>query len=328
MGKILLWGTGRCYKACCEELHTLIKKNNIEILALVNRTGSPDIIDGYHVIKREEIKNFQYNKIIITADETEAQSIRNDAKELNIDEKALVDIWVFLDVLKNGREFYDQLIQKQKNVLKEILYASDEQILSYNWMYQKINEYGVYPFRQSEKSINWSKYGVLQVLDEFTKFCNFIGSQTGIKTAIEIGVARGRSSYIICALLSRNNPDLKYILVDICDQLDSFTKFQEILPSLEKKIPSTSEDYKGRKYDFVFIDADHSYDESMKDYLNIGQYAEVMTCFHDVYAHEYDHCNGGIVRTWNEVQELTREKEHKIFSSYPGQWMGIGCVIQ
>lgn len=328
MEKILLWGTGRCYKAHYEELHKLIKKNNIEILALINRTGIPDIIDGCHVIKKEEIENYEYDKIVITADETEAQSIRNDARELNIDEKMLISIWIFLDVLQNGEEFYDQLIQKQKNILKEILCAPDEKILSYNWMYQKINEFGIYPFRQEGENINWSRYGVLQVLDEFTKFCNFIGSQDKIKTAIEIGVAKGRSSYVICALLSRKNPDLSYTLVDICDQLDSFSEFQEILPPLVKEVPSTSEECKGKKYDFVFIDADHSYDGSMKDYLNIGQYARIITCFYDIYAHEYDVYNGGIVQTWKEVQELTKEKQHIIFSSYPDQWMGIGCVIQ
>ena len=118
MEKILLWGTGRCYKAHYEELHKLIKKNNIEILALINRTGILDIIDGCHVIKKEEIENYEYDKIVITADETEAQSIRNDARELNIDEKMLISIWIFLDVLQNGEEFYDQLIQKQKNIVK------------------------------------------------------------------------------------------------------------------------------------------------------------------------------------------------------------------
>ena len=328
MKKILLWGAGKCYKEQYERLQRLIKKNNIEVMALINREGEPKVIDGYHVIAKDKIVTYEYDKIIITADEIEAQSIRNDAKELNIDEEKLMEIWLFLDLLEMGERFYNDLIQKQENILKEILAASDEEILSYHWLRQKINEYGIYPFRKEGERINWSRYGVLQVLDEFTKFCNFIGSQEGIKTAIEVGVARGRSSYIICALLSRKNPDLKYTLVDICDQLDSFTRFQKILPSLVKNIPSTSEDYKGRNYDFVFIDADHSYDESMKDYLNIGQYARVITCFHDIYAHEYDHCNGGIVRTWNEVQELTREKEHKIFSSYPGQWMGIGCVIQ
>lgn len=97
---------------------------------------------------------------------------------------------------------------------------------------------------------------------------------------------------------------------------------------MEKKIPSTSEDYKGESYDFVFIDADHSYDGAMQDYLNIGQYAKKLTVFHDIYAHEYDEYNGGTVRLWKEVCEANSGKERKIFSIYPDKWMGIGCLVQ
>ena len=89
-----------------------------------------------------------------------------------------------------------------------------------------------------------------------------------------------------------------------------------------------SDDYKGESYDFVFIDADHSYDAAMRDYLNVGQYAGKLTVFHDIYAHEYDECNGGTVRMWKEVCELNSGKEKKIFSIYPDQWMGIGCLVQ
>ncbi|WP_024866212.1 DUF4422 domain-containing protein [Butyrivibrio sp. FCS014] len=95
---------------------------------------------------------------------------------------------------------------------------------------------------------------------------------------------------------------------------------------LEKCIPSSSADYKGESYDFVFIDADHSYDGVMADYNNVGRNARVITAFHDVYAHEYDGENGGTVRAWNEVLAGTEDCGHKFFSKYPDKWMGIGVV--
>ena len=54
----------------------------------------------------------------------------------------------------------------------------------------------------------------------------------------------------------------------------------------------------------------------------------ILQCFHDIYAHEYDRQNGGVVRTWQEVVQSTTDKKHKVFSKYPDQWMGIGVVEQ
>jgi hypothetical protein len=142
-----------------------------------------------------------------------------------------------------------------------------------------------------------------------------------------VGVYRGRSAFFICAVLARKNPDLVYNMIDIFDRIDDFELFKEVLPQLNKCIPSSSDDHAGEKYDFVFIDADHSYDASINDFNKLGQYASKITAFHDIYAHEYDHENGGTVRMWKEVLERTAGCDHKVFSIYPDKWMGIGCVI-
>jgi hypothetical protein len=115
-------------------------------------------------------------------------------------------------------------------------------------------------------------------------------------------------------------------MVDINDQLDNFEVFSQIVPCV-KKIPATSDDFKGQKFDFVFIDGDHSYDGSMQDFLNVGQYTNKIVCFHDIYAHEYDNLNGGTTRTWNEVSNLDNFSK-LTFSQFPDQWMGIGVCIK
>lgn len=192
-----------------------------------------------------------------------------------------------------------------------------------------VGEYGIYPFRPEDMdgsgNVVGVRSGMIQRPDEFARYCVYL-SDWKIDTAIEVGVYKGKSSYFMCALLARKNPNLIYEMVDICDKLDNFDEFYEILPQMHKKIPSTSNDYISKKYDFVFIDADHSYDASMKDFMNLGRYAKKLTVFHDIYGHEYDHLNGGTVRMWKDVVEMTKQYKQHVFSDYPDKWMGIGVV--
>lgn len=226
-------------------------------------------------------------------------------------------------------EYIDRI---QLEIIKEIIKARDEEVADYDWMLERVLRYGVFCFEsdgwyKKEKRYNWVVYGLQQVPEEFAMFCNYISGLT-VSTAAEIGVYRGRSAIFLCAVLARKNWDLTYELIDIFDRIDDFEIFKEVLPQLNKNIPSTSDDHASEIFDFVFIDADHSYDASINDFYKVGQYSGVMTAFHDIYAHEYDHENGGTVRMWQEVLEKTSGCGHKVFSIYPDKWMGIGCVMR
>ena len=219
--------------------------------------------------------------------------------------------------------------ERQIEVLKQILSATDKEIHSMDFLLNAVKEYGITPLawlQELDENVTYTENGMIQVPGEFAAFCHYIADME-IHTAIEVGVYRGRISYFMCAVLYRNNPNLVYNMVDIEDYLDEFDKFKEILPCLNKCIPNTAEDYKGKNYDFVFIDADHSYEAAMKDYLDVGGYAKKMVCFHDIFAHEYDSYNGGIVRCWDEVCVLTEHLPKMIFSEFPNRWMGIGVVV-
>lgn len=325
--KVLIWGTGNEYAMYIEEIGILIEEGKIEILALINDKDVKEL-DGYPVISKDDIKMYQYDHIIIATGEEKERSIRRDMESVGIDQSKVSNIREFVAEYGDPDKYYRQNVNGQIKILQELLDATDEQITDYDWMYGRICEYGIFRFvndlRQLE-DVHWTRYGILQIAEEFTKFCCYLSTLT-INTAIELGVAKGRSSYLMCAILQRKNPGLEYNLVDIDDQLDAYEEYLEVLPSMKKIMPSTSEDFKNNVYDFVFIDADHSYNGSMSDWLNLGQYANVLTAFHDVYAHEYDGYDGGIVRTWKEVLELTKGKQYRVFSQYPDRWMGIGCI--
>ncbi len=220
-------------------------------------------------------------------------------------------------------------IKKQIQVLKNILDASDDEIHDDGFLLQQIKEYGITPlhwWKEIDDSYYFTENGMIQTPWEFAHFCKMIADYH-ISTAIEVGVYRGRSSYFICAVLYRKNKNLIYDMVDIADCLDGYDEFAKLLPCLRKNIPNTSADFKGKSYDFVFIDADHSYDASMLDYMNVGRYAKKLLCFHDVYAREADYLNGGVGRTWKEVSVLTPHIPKVVFSQFPDRWMGIGVCI-
>ena len=327
MKRILIWGTGNR----CAMWHRWLMQY-FDVKAFINdKTDSPAVIKEIPVIKKEDIKNFERDVIVIVTEYRAEKDIRKDALSIGLADENLVSLEEFLKREHLEGKYEEDIVARQIGVIKEILNADDHEVSDFDWMLKKIMEYGIFCFRKDwyefPDYLEWNVYGLQQVPEEFADFCISLPG-LDIRSAIEIGVYRGRSSYFMSAVLMRNNPELQYFMVDIADRLNFFETFQSVIPSLRKAIPSTSEDYRGKTFEFVFIDADHSYDASIKDFENVGQYSSVVIGFHDIYAHEYDDENGGTVRMWKEVLSRTMGKRHRIFSKYPDRWMGIGCVME
>lgn len=327
MEKIIVWGTG---KRCAMWQRWL--RGYFDIICFVNNEphSHHQRVGGVEIIPASSIGLYKYDYVIICTLPEFVSEVRLEAEANGIDREKIFALDDFI-IEKNLYGKYESDCRKvQIEVIHEILNATNDEITNYEWMYEKVVRYGVFCFQKNwrtlDESINWTFYGLQQVPEEFAQYCIML-SGLAVKDAIEIGVYRGRSSYFVCAVLARRNPALKYILVDIEDRLDGFDEYKDVLPMLEKAIPSTSKDYKGQAFDYVFIDADHSYDASIEDFENVGRYSNVITGFHDIYAHEYDNENGGTVRMWREVLENTRDKRHEIYSKYPDKWMGIGCIM-
>lgn len=337
MKKVVIWGVAGIFANYYSTIDLLAQEMEIDIIGLIDKSlsGKSIMIDNKPCIvcQPSELDFSECDHLVIAA-KNAFKNIVEEAKTFGISEDKCIFIGDFAKNFTQINKIKSAERKRQFEIIQEILRASDDEITDYNWMFEHVGEFGVHCFSDdwmSYSGVNWTDRGYLQVPEEFTQYLCMLGQLKNIKTAIEIGVFAGLSSYIICAVLSRNNPELEYTLVDIVDVLEDYEDFAKLLPALRKRIPSTSTDYIGQQYDFVFIDADHSYDASIADYENLGKYANTIVTFHDIYAHEYDSLNGGTVRMWQEVKCQTMENpsyEIKEFSKYPNKWMGIGCIIK
>lgn len=329
MSKIILYGVGVVFRCFEKDFLDLQKENKIQIIGVADKALAEETFHGFHVVQLSEIPGLDIDYIIITAQDPAANSIYNDLCANGIPKEKIIGIDNYKPIEeKLARDAREQL-PTQLEIIQKILRASDEDAGSFEWMRDVVGRYGIYPWSEADMNrtdnVVPTRAGMLQDPNEFAKYCVYL-SHWKIDTAIEVGVFRGRSSYFMCALLARKNPSLVYELVDIADNLDFYEEFHKLLPQMVKRIPSTSENYIGQAYDFVFIDAEHSYGASMADYKNLGQYAKKLIVFHDIYAHEYDHLDGGTVRTWKEVMDMTPKQKHHVFSEHPDLFLGIGVL--
>ncbi len=217
-----------------------------------------------------------------------------------------------------SRQAIDRVLQADEASLHDRAFVLDcvlQMGLAYNdWR-------GLAPFTDAMNAVD---YGMLQIPTEFTDYLLLVGASRPA-TAIEIGVYRGSTAYLAAAYLSRLNPELRYIAVDLADNLVDFDHYAAILP-IVKAAPATSGHFAGQAFDLAFIDASHTYDDSRRDWLHVGRSSR-MVAFHDINGAEYDGENGGIRRTWAELKLHYRTSRSIVEISHVPQWMGIGVIF-
>ncbi|MCW2317755.1 hypothetical protein M2322_003319 [Rhodoblastus acidophilus] len=220
-------------------------------------------------------------------------------------------------------------IQKGRDGLARILAASDAEIHDRRFLLDCVCQIGIaYQDWQAlspfTRFINSTSYGIVQIPTELVDYL-MIAGKFRPETVAEVGVFHGGTAYISAAYFYRLNKNLRYTLIDICDSLFDYDYLSSVLP-LDLQIPKTSGDFIGRHFDLAFIDADHGYDGSRIDWLNVGRHAGV-AAFHDIDGAEYDGLNGGIRRTWNELKLEYRMDRPIIEVSHHPSWMGIGMIF-
>ena len=222
------------------------------------------------------------------------------------------------DILK-GRKVIDAILADDINLLKQRSHLL-KRFKQFGTIYQtwKLFE----PFQEY---VNSSMFGTLQIPTEYIDFLLYCIEKKPA-TFCEIGCYVGGFAVFTSAVLLRFHTDFKYTIIDIEDIFADWDHYKKVLP-LDKRIPSTAQHYAQEAFDIVFIDADHSYDGLKRDFLSLGQHANMLCGFHDINGTEYDHLDGGTRRAWNDLKVSYREKASILeIAHMKEEWMGIGVI--
>jgi hypothetical protein len=208
----------------------------------------------------------------------------------------------------------------------------------------KMNDERLFKFLDEEVGVSQTDYfcakfaGNLQVQQipvEYLGLLNFFKSNN-ISTYLELGVANG-GSFFINSIFSQKTTNLIHC-VDCLAYKDAphvqqtFDKINNKVSKLKEFFPektinffnmTTDEffDQNSQTYDCIFIDADHSYEGVMKDYVNSLKFVNKngWLIFHDI-----NNDDTGVCKAWNEVKN--NHKIESIFSHEFSKGCGIGIL--
>ncbi|MBA7617089.1 hypothetical protein ES703_24397 [subsurface metagenome] len=152
---------------------------------------------------------------------------------------------------------------------------------------------------------------------------------------LEIGTYKGGSLYVF----SRQKKDMEIVSVDYPMKGERLKWFKYLMikniptkkqklhllkmnshePGILKKVKDI---FKGRKIDFLFIDADHSYAGVKSDF---NMYSPLVRKggiigLHDIASKK------GVIKFWNEIKREYNSEE--ILAANKNDWIGIGVIIK
>ena len=143
-----------------------------------------------------------------------------------------------------------------------------------------------------------------------------------IRSFLDIGTFRGYTFLLLDSFLKACNPACKNLSIDPFPMIDP--GLQECF-NLQYR-HETSEDHQDSVFDLVFIDGDHSYESSKRDFYNVGVRSKIC-CFHDINDDfvKTTYADGGVPRLWEELRELYGHEE---ITAHPSNLkvMGIGVL--
>jgi hypothetical protein len=145
-------------------------------------------------------------------------------------------------------------------------------------------------------------------------------SSQSVRRALEVGTCDGWTSAVMAAYLRRFHPDLRFVTVDIAGRFALHARVNQLVP-IEYHAAGTAEDFRGERFDLVFIDGNHSYEWVKRDYDVVGQSAS-LCMFHDI-----DDQNVGaenVPRFWKELKAAESHCAEFLEFLGPEGVMGIG----
>lgn len=168
--------------------------------------------------------------------------------------------------------------------------------------------------------------------DEIRRFAHFLVTHPGdIKRVLELGVRHGGTS----ALWHQLCPEALVVGVDRvgCDSyqepefsqraaqmMAEFPRYTFIQGDTEDPATLTKVAPYG-PFDFLFIDADHSYEAVSRDFARFGPLVRAggLVAFHDIVNGP---CTSGVHKFWNEL----KGDKYEFVTTPASDWGGIGAV--
>jgi predicted O-methyltransferase YrrM len=160
----------------------------------------------------------------------------------------------------------------------------------------------------------WEKalfYNIEQKPEEIKMLLDFLNNTKNKRYALEIGSNYGGTAYSLCHLYD-------YVITIDIKHDENFDKIRTEFPNYNYIIAdSNSADTinvikkLGIKFDFIFIDGDHSYEGVKSDYENYKQFlaSDGHMAFHDIVPTKENHENNIFVdKLWNELDDSYAEK--------------------
>lgn len=161
--------------------------------------------------------------------------------------------------------------------------------------------------------------GIYQTPNQIAKALVYL-SEFEINSYLEVGVFQGGNFIFVSEYLQRFNPNIQCLGIDPTGYLNDEIGIiidRESWMSFNKT--STSDDLKGKKFDLVFIDGEHTGEWVRKDWENVGCHAKICM-IHDI---QETTCPD-IIKFWATVK--TEKSIEFLDHTSPVPLQGIGII--